>query len=146
VLEDPTAKTRGLKLKKIPNLRCTQYTHGGGSGPERPVTQHIIEVVTDEGIVGRCTTTMRTDQVYFLKEHVVGKVRLNGKGFTRCFTRGRAGCIKIRGGLEILTIACGILLARQPSYTGPMWNSMDRAATSAWYTPIWAAVSTIGLL
>ena len=88
VLEDPESKTRGLRLKPVPNLRRTQYTHGGGSGPERPERQHIIEVVTEDGIVGRCTTTMRTDQVYFLKEHVIGESAFERERFYQMFHKG----------------------------------------------------------
>jgi hypothetical protein len=58
VLEAPDKRTgSSLKLIQVPNLLRIQYTHTGKPA-NQPLRQNFIEVVTDEGLVGRCTTTM----------------------------------------------------------------------------------------
>ncbi|MFN8443002.1 MAG: enolase C-terminal domain-like protein [Caldilineaceae bacterium] len=72
VLEDPKQKGRTLKLVQVPNLLRIQYTHASSSS-ERAAQQHFIEVATDEGIVGRCTTTMTPTQVEILRNQVLSE-------------------------------------------------------------------------
>jgi L-alanine-DL-glutamate epimerase-like enolase superfamily enzyme len=72
VLENPAQHSRALKLVKVPNLLRIQYTHT--SLPiDKPATQTFIEVITDEGVSGRCTTTMLPHQVEILRNQVVGQ-------------------------------------------------------------------------
>jgi L-alanine-DL-glutamate epimerase-like enolase superfamily enzyme len=72
ILENPAQQGRGLKLVQVHNLRRIQYTHTATSTPQ-PARQHFIEVVTDEGISGRCTTTLTPAQVELLRNQVVGE-------------------------------------------------------------------------
>lgn len=72
VLEDPAQKGRGLQLVQVPNLRRIQYTHTAAP-TEQLARQHFIEVVTDEGVSGRCTTTMTPAQVELLRNQVLGE-------------------------------------------------------------------------
>lgn len=72
ILEDPNQKGRSLKLVQVPNLLRTQYTHVP-TASERSTQQHFIEVQTDEGIIGRCTTTMTPTQVEILRNQVLGE-------------------------------------------------------------------------
>lgn len=72
VLEAPEGQTSApLKLTQVPNLRRIQYTHRRVTGSQ-PLRQHFLEVVTDEGISGRCTTTMLPHQVEILRNQVLG--------------------------------------------------------------------------
>ncbi len=72
ILEDPKQKGRSLKLVQVPNLLRIQYTHTPTAN-ERPAQQNFIEVQTDDGITGRCTTTMTPAQVDILRRHVIGE-------------------------------------------------------------------------
>ena len=73
VLEAPDKRTgSSLKLIQVPNLLRTQYTHTGKPA-NQPLRQNFIEVVTDEGLVGRCTTTMLPHQVEILRNQVLGE-------------------------------------------------------------------------
>lgn len=72
VLENPDQIGRTLKLVQVPNLLRIQYTHQAhGSG--QPLRQNFIEVQTDEGVTGRCTTTMLPHQVEILRTNVLGE-------------------------------------------------------------------------
>ena len=71
VLEATDQPSRTLKLTQVPNLRRIQYTHTSISATQ-PMRQHFIEVVTDEGISGRCTTAMQPHQVEILRNQVLG--------------------------------------------------------------------------
>lgn len=74
VLEAPDKRTgSSLKLVQVPNLLRIQYTHTGGKPANQPLRQNFIEVVTEEGIVGRCTTTMLPYQVEILRNQVLGE-------------------------------------------------------------------------
>ena len=72
VLENPASSNRTLKLVQVPNLRRIQYTHTAGQGAQ-PAQQNFIEVQTDSGLVGRCTTTMLPHQVEILRNQVIGE-------------------------------------------------------------------------
>jgi L-alanine-DL-glutamate epimerase-like enolase superfamily enzyme len=72
VLENPAQPARALKLIQAPNLHRIQYTHTGLPN-ERPAQQAFIEVATDDGLVGRCTTTMTPAQVEILRNQVLGE-------------------------------------------------------------------------
>jgi L-alanine-DL-glutamate epimerase-like enolase superfamily enzyme len=71
VLEDPANKSATLKLVQVPNLHRTQYTHAWVAR-DQPARQNFIEVSTDAGVTGRCTTTMTPAQVDILRLQVVG--------------------------------------------------------------------------
>ena len=72
VLENPDQKARSLQLVQVPSLRRIQYTHQA-SAKEQPARQHFIEVFTDEGVSGRCTTTMTPAQAEILRTQVIGE-------------------------------------------------------------------------
>jgi L-alanine-DL-glutamate epimerase-like enolase superfamily enzyme len=71
VLEAPGQKANGLKLVQVPNLHRIQYTHQWMPS-SNPVRQTFIEVFTDEGVTGRCTTGMTAGQVEVLRNQVIG--------------------------------------------------------------------------
>jgi L-alanine-DL-glutamate epimerase-like enolase superfamily enzyme len=71
ILEDPEGSGRVNMITRVPNLRRIQYTHRGErSGPAH---QAFLEVVTDEGITGRCTTGMSPQQADIVRRHAVGQ-------------------------------------------------------------------------
>ncbi|HRW08734.1 MAG TPA: enolase C-terminal domain-like protein [Caldilineaceae bacterium] len=73
VLEAPADQRAGaLKLIQVPNLRRIQYTHTRAT-LDQPLRQNFIEVETDEGIRGRCTTTMLPQQIEILRNQVLGE-------------------------------------------------------------------------
>ena len=73
VLEAPEGQGgSALKLIQVPNLARIQYTHTR-IGASQPLRQHFLEVVTDAGISGRCTTTMLPHQVEILRNQVLGE-------------------------------------------------------------------------
>ena len=73
-LEDPDQFQGYFKLREVPNLRRIQYTHGSiAQQDERPLRQAFLKVLTDEGVDGLCTATMRPDQVEMLRKQVVGE-------------------------------------------------------------------------
>src|SRR5690349_18599852 len=71
ILENVNSKSRMPSLVQVPNLHRTQYTHEWAA-QDKPVQQHFIEVRTDEGVTGRCTTTMTPSQVDLLRPQVIG--------------------------------------------------------------------------
>jgi L-alanine-DL-glutamate epimerase-like enolase superfamily enzyme len=72
VLENRAQKRNGLQLVQVPNLLRLQYTHQWFP-TDQPTQQHFIEVETDTGLSGRCTTTMTPAQVEILRNQVVGE-------------------------------------------------------------------------
>ena len=72
VLQSQTAKASGHRLVEVPGLRRTQYTHVG-IRREHPARQSFLEVCTDEGVWGRCTTTMSAAQAQILRDNVLGE-------------------------------------------------------------------------
>lgn len=72
ILENADQKGRSLQLVQVPNLRRIQYTHTAGATGQ-PARQHFIQVETDEGISGRCTTTMTPTQAEILRNQVLGE-------------------------------------------------------------------------
>jgi L-alanine-DL-glutamate epimerase-like enolase superfamily enzyme len=73
ILEAPEVQTAmDLKLAAVPNLRRLQYKQVRVPSGQ-PVRQNFIEVVTDDGLVGRCTTTMLPHQVELLRRQVLGE-------------------------------------------------------------------------
>jgi L-alanine-DL-glutamate epimerase-like enolase superfamily enzyme len=71
VLEQPGQKANGLKLVQVPNLLRIQYTHQW-SPSNRPAQQGFIEVFTDQGVNGGCTTGMTPVQLEVLRNQVIG--------------------------------------------------------------------------
>ena len=73
VLEAPEERTGiYLKLEPVPNLRRIQYRQTREPNGQ-PARQNFIEVVTDEGLTGRCTTFMLPQQVEILRNQVLGQ-------------------------------------------------------------------------
>lgn len=72
VLEHPDREGRIHVLEQVPNLARTQYRHRGKS-TGRPARQAFLEVRTDEGVWGRCTTTMSSREVEVLHYNVLGE-------------------------------------------------------------------------
>jgi L-alanine-DL-glutamate epimerase-like enolase superfamily enzyme len=72
ILEDPKRKANTYKLVQVPGLLRTQYTHKS-QPTDQPVRQNFIEVITDSGIVGRCTTAMLPGQIEILRNQVIGE-------------------------------------------------------------------------
>jgi len=73
VLEAPEEKTgMSLKLAQVPNLRRIQYKQTRVPNG-RPLRQNFIEVETDDGRVGRCTTFMLPHQAEILRTQVLGE-------------------------------------------------------------------------
>jgi L-alanine-DL-glutamate epimerase-like enolase superfamily enzyme len=73
VLEAPEQRMgHALKLVPVPNLRRIQYTHTR-LPTGQSLRQNFIEVVTDEGIIGRCTTFMLPHQIELLRNQVLGE-------------------------------------------------------------------------
>lgn len=71
VLENPNQSGRTLEIVRIPHLQRNQFTHHS-SPSDQPSQQNFIEVQTDEGLIGRCTTTMNPYQVDIIRRHAVG--------------------------------------------------------------------------
>jgi L-alanine-DL-glutamate epimerase-like enolase superfamily enzyme len=87
ILEHPQQQARALKLVRVPELRRIQYTHAGAPAEGR-ARQHFIEVVTDEGISGRCTTSMSPSQVEILRRQVLGENPLHREGLFQMLHKG----------------------------------------------------------
>ena len=86
VLENPEGHGRVNLLEEVPNLRRIQYRHRGErSGPAR---QNFIEVQTDAGIFGRCTTTMGPGEAAILRNHVIGEDPLDRERLYQMFHKG----------------------------------------------------------
>lgn len=60
-----------LRLTQVPSLHRIQYTHTRGPNGQ-PARQSFIEVATEDGLVGRCTTLMLPHQVDLLRRQVLG--------------------------------------------------------------------------
>lgn len=73
ILEDPDTQTQSLKLVEVPNLRRLQYTHVGGNHVTGKVQQKFLNVITDDGVEGICTTTMSVESFQVLKQQVIGE-------------------------------------------------------------------------
>ena len=87
ILENPAQSGRALKLIQVPNLRRIQYTHTGLPG-ERPAQQSFLEVSTDEGVTGRCTTNMTPAQVEILRNQVLGEDPLHRERLYQLLHKG----------------------------------------------------------
>jgi L-alanine-DL-glutamate epimerase-like enolase superfamily enzyme len=73
VLEAPEVKSgMTLKLAQVPNLHRIQYKQTRTPN-NQPLRQNFIEVETDDGLVGRCTTFMLPHQVEILRHQVLGE-------------------------------------------------------------------------
>ena len=73
VLEQPEGRSGLPGVQEVPNLRRIQYRGGGGGSLDKKPRQHFIEVQTDEGISGRCTTDMPAIYVDALAHQVAGE-------------------------------------------------------------------------
>jgi len=87
ILENSERQQRNHRLVQVPNLLRIQYTHTGVL-TDRPARQAFIEVVTDEGITGRCTTTMTPVQVEILRQHGLGEDPLYRERLYQMFHKG----------------------------------------------------------
>lgn len=91
VLTDPTKKTGGgHQIVQVPGLRRIQYTHQsrGDDGPRQAARQAFVEVHTDEGLTGRCTTTMTPYQADIIRHHAVGRSPFEREGLFQQFSKG----------------------------------------------------------
>ena len=86
VLENPEGHGRVNILEQVPNLRRIQYRHRGEPGG--PARQAFIEVQTDAGISGRCTTTMGPGEAAILRNHVIGEDPLDRERLYQMFHKG----------------------------------------------------------
>ena len=87
ILEHPEHKSSGHKLVQVPNLRRIQYTHKG-LPTDLPARQAFIQVETDAGVTGKCTTTMSTNQVEILRVQVVGEDALDREKLYQMLHKG----------------------------------------------------------
>ena len=87
ILEHPDRKSSGHKLVQVPNLRRIQYTHKGLPS-DQPVQQTFIQVETDAGITGRCTTTMSPAQTAILRAQVLGEDPLDREKLYQMLYKG----------------------------------------------------------
>ena len=71
VLENPAQTVGRTTIVQVPNLLRIQYTHQWSATAVK-ATQAFLEVHTDEGISGRCTTSMSPAQVELLRAQVAG--------------------------------------------------------------------------
>ena len=85
-LENPDAIGRVNILERVPNLLRIQYRHRGRT--EGASTQNFIEVQTDEGIVGRCTTNVGPAEAAILRNHVIGENPLDRERLYQMFHKG----------------------------------------------------------
>ena len=91
ILEDPQHRAAsGHEIAQVAGLRRIQYTHRGRSGAsaESNVRQHFVEVRTDEGLMGRCTTTMNAHQVDIVRYHAVGRSPWEREALFQQFHKG----------------------------------------------------------
>ena len=75
VLENPDRMVHsGHQISPVQGLHRIQYRHESRPGGEaRPARQSFLEVRTEAGIVGRCTTTMNAYQAEIIRQHAVGE-------------------------------------------------------------------------
>ena len=95
VLENPEGHGRTNLLEQVPDLLRIQYRHcGEARGPAR---QSFIEVETDAGITGRCTTAMRSDEAEVLRRHVIGENPLDRERLFQMLHKGTRWVYNHRG-------------------------------------------------
>jgi L-alanine-DL-glutamate epimerase-like enolase superfamily enzyme len=88
VLEAPEIKNgMSLKLAEVPNLRRIQYKQTRVPN-DRPLRQNFIDVETDAGLVGRCTTFMLPHQVEILRTQVLGEDALHRERLYQMLHKG----------------------------------------------------------
>lgn len=87
ILEHPERKSSGHKLVQVPNLRRIQYTHQGLPS-EQPARQVFIQVETDAGITGRCTTGMSPAQAEIVRNQVLGEDPLDRERLYQMLHKG----------------------------------------------------------
>ncbi|MEE3235403.1 MAG: enolase C-terminal domain-like protein [Candidatus Latescibacterota bacterium] len=90
ILENPRIKvSTGHEIIPVSGLRRIQYTHRQRDPVDRvPSRQNFIEVYTDEGIMGRCTTTMTGHQVDIVRHHLVGRCPWDREALFQLFYKG----------------------------------------------------------
>jgi L-alanine-DL-glutamate epimerase-like enolase superfamily enzyme len=128
VLEDPQSKTSsGHAIAQVPGLRRIQYTHTGrkAAGPPQSAQQNFIEVHTDAGLIGRCTTTMNPYQADILRYHATGRSPWDREGLFQQFYKGTRWVYQPPGWFG--------------DFDNCLWDILGRAASSATSTPTWAA-------
>ena len=88
-LEQPEKAQRSAhRIVEVPNLPRVQYTHKGEPMDEGPVRERFVEVQTDEGIWGRCSTSMGPGQIDILKRHAVGENPYHREKLYQLFYKG----------------------------------------------------------
>ena len=86
ILENPEAHGRFNEIVSVEGLRRMQVTHRGHR--EGSARQAILEVETDEGIKGRCTTGMLPSQAAIIRRHVIGVDPLKREYCYQLFHKG----------------------------------------------------------
>ena len=87
ILEHPQNKTGAHQLVQVPNLHRIQYTHKGRPS-DKAARYHVLEVETDEGITGRCDTSMGPDQVDIIRHHALGENPFHRERLYQLFHKG----------------------------------------------------------
>ena len=87
ILENPDRQASTHRLVEVPGLRRIQYTHQG-IALDRPAQQAFLEVRTDEGLWGRCTTGMTPGQAEILRNNVTGEDPLDRERLYQMLHKG----------------------------------------------------------
>lgn len=88
VLEHEGSRRGGHRLVQVPNLRRIQYTHRGAPSSDGPARSTFIQVETDVGITGRCTTGMSAGHIGILRNHVIGEDALDREKLYQMLHKG----------------------------------------------------------
>jgi L-alanine-DL-glutamate epimerase-like enolase superfamily enzyme len=86
VLENPDSHGRVNMLEQVPGLRRIQYRHRGVH--EGTARQGFLQVETDAGITGRCTTGMSPVQAAILQRQVLGENPLHRERLYQMLHKG----------------------------------------------------------
>ena len=124
VLEHPQRQGRGLKIVQVPGLRRIQYTNAAGPVAS-PARQHFLEVRTDAGITGRCTTAMSPDQVQILRTQVLGEHPLERERLFQMLHKGTRWVYQPSGWFG--------------DFDNCLWDIAGKAAS----LPVWALVGRV---
>jgi len=123
VLENPEGSGRFNEIVRVPELRRIQYTHKGVR--KGRAQQAFIEVVTDEGITGRCTTTMSAAQAAIIRHHAVGQDPMAREHLYQLFHKGTRW------------------VYQNPGWFGDFDNCLWDIAGKAADLPVWALVGRV---
>ena len=86
--QERKAQRSAHRIVRVPNLRRVQYRHKGEPIGEGPVRERFVQVQTDEGPWGRCSTSMGPEQIAILKRHAVGEDPFHREKLYQLFHKG----------------------------------------------------------